>query len=222
MTCWVSSFHSSHHSAKFVDLVCCESEGKTFLTCHVTTQLKWHVTLWVDFPHPKSPPPPRAKFGVHTLNESGNITFFICQVTSMLKCQVGFILRHPLLSFRSIGLVKVEIQSFLSVTWSLYWNVLWLCGWGPLILRHQLAKFGIHKPSESRDKRFLFVTWPQYRSVTWLCEWGLLILNHHPVRFGIHRSYETGANSVCSISSDSSSNSNSNVEVPMPRFINGH
>ena len=116
----------------------------------------------------------------------------------------------------------MEIQGFLFVTWSLYWNVLWLCGWGPLILRHQLAKFGIHKPSESRDKRFLFVTWPQYRSVTWLCEWGLLILNHHPVRFGIHRSYETGANSVCSISSDSSSNSNSNVEVPMPRFINGH
>ena len=70
MTCWVSSFHSSHHPAKFVDLVCCESEGKIFLTCHVTAQLKCHVTLTLSHP-----PPPRAKFGFHTLYESENITF---------------------------------------------------------------------------------------------------------------------------------------------------
>ena len=34
----------------------CQSEDKIFLLCHVTTQLKCHVTLWVDFPHPKPPP----------------------------------------------------------------------------------------------------------------------------------------------------------------------
>ena len=56
MTCWVGSSNSSHHPAKFVDLVPCESEDKIFLTCHVTTQLKCHVTLRVDFSHPKSPP----------------------------------------------------------------------------------------------------------------------------------------------------------------------
>ena len=56
MTCWVGSSHSSHHTAKFVDLVPCESESKIFLTCHVTTQLKCHVASWVNFPHPKSPP----------------------------------------------------------------------------------------------------------------------------------------------------------------------
>ena len=56
MTCWVgSSFHSNHHPATFVDLAPCESEGKVFLTCHVTLQLKCHVTLLVDFLHPKSP-----------------------------------------------------------------------------------------------------------------------------------------------------------------------
>ena len=57
MTCWVgSSPHSTHHPAKFVDLVPFESEDKIFLTCHVTIQLKCHVTLWVDFSHSKSPP----------------------------------------------------------------------------------------------------------------------------------------------------------------------
>ena len=55
MTCWVWSSHSSHHPAKFVDLVHCETEDKIFLTDHVTTQLKCHVNLSVDFPHPKSP-----------------------------------------------------------------------------------------------------------------------------------------------------------------------
>ena len=55
MTCWVGSSNSSHHPAKFVDLVPCESEDKMFLICHVITQLKCHVTLWVDFSHAKSP-----------------------------------------------------------------------------------------------------------------------------------------------------------------------
>ena len=55
MTCWVGSSNSSHHPAKFVDLVPCESEDKIFLTCHVTTQLKCHVASRVNFPHPKSP-----------------------------------------------------------------------------------------------------------------------------------------------------------------------
>ena len=58
MTFWVVSSHSSHHHAKFVDLPRCESEDKMlmFLICHVTTQSKCHATLWMDFPHPKSPP----------------------------------------------------------------------------------------------------------------------------------------------------------------------
>ena len=54
MACWVGSSNSSHHRAKFVDLVPCESEGKIFLICHVITQLKCHVTLWMDFSHAKS------------------------------------------------------------------------------------------------------------------------------------------------------------------------
>ena len=47
------SSHSSHHPAKFIDLVTCESEDKIFLVFHVTTQFKCHVTLWVGLPHPK-------------------------------------------------------------------------------------------------------------------------------------------------------------------------
>ena len=49
MTCWVES-------SKSVDLVPCKSEDKIFLICHVTTQLKCHMTLWVYFSHPKSSP----------------------------------------------------------------------------------------------------------------------------------------------------------------------
>ena len=39
MTCWVGSFHSSHHPAKFADLVPCKSEDKIFLTCDHTTEV---------------------------------------------------------------------------------------------------------------------------------------------------------------------------------------
>ena len=56
MICWVGSSHSSHHPAKFLDLVPCESEDKIFLVCHVNSQLKNHVISRVDFSHPKSPP----------------------------------------------------------------------------------------------------------------------------------------------------------------------
>ena len=79
MTCSVGSFHSSHHPAKFVGPVRCESEDKIFLIRHVTIQLKCQVTLWVDFLHPKSPP---AKFGVHRPFECGDITFLIFHVAT--------------------------------------------------------------------------------------------------------------------------------------------
>ena len=82
MTCWVGSSHSSLHPAKFVDLVPCESEDKIFLICHVTTQLRCHVTLWLTSL-------------IHTLYESGNITLFICQVTTMLKCHVTLLVGSP-------------------------------------------------------------------------------------------------------------------------------
>ena len=55
MTCSVGSSHSTHHPAKFVDLEPCEIEDKIYLISHVTPQLKRYVTLWVEFPHPKSP-----------------------------------------------------------------------------------------------------------------------------------------------------------------------
>ena len=45
MRCCVGSSHSSHHPAKFIDLVTSESEDKIFLICHVTTKFKRHVTL---------------------------------------------------------------------------------------------------------------------------------------------------------------------------------
>ena len=84
----------------------CGKENMIFLKYHVTTELKWHVTLWVWPPHPDSAP----YQGV-------------------------------------MGLANVEIDfRFWFVTWPQYCGVMWLCGWGPLILSHHPAKFGVHKP----------------------------------------------------------------------------
>ena len=49
-------------------------------------------------------------------------------------------------SLGSIGLAKVELECFLFVTWTRYRSVTWLCGWGPLVLSHHPAKFGVHRP----------------------------------------------------------------------------
>ena len=46
----------SHHPAKFRVNRPCESGDIKFFICHVITILKCHVTLWVGFPHPKTPP----------------------------------------------------------------------------------------------------------------------------------------------------------------------
>ena len=53
------------------------------------------------------------KFGVHTLDESRNVTFFIYLVTTMSKCPVTLRvgLPHPM-PLEFIGLVKVEIIHF--------------------------------------------------------------------------------------------------------------
>ena len=85
-----------------------------------------------------------------------------------------------LLRLGSTGLMKVEIHRFLFVAWPLGWCVTWSCGWGPLILSHHPATFGVYTPCESEDIIFLFVTWSRYQSVTWLCGWGPLILSHYP------------------------------------------
>ena len=55
------------------------------------------MTCWVGSSHSSHHP---AKFvdlafGVHTLYESGNITFFICQVTTMSKCHVTLWVGSP-------------------------------------------------------------------------------------------------------------------------------
>ena len=71
---------------------------------------------------------------------------------------------------------------------------MWLCGWGPLILSHQPAKFGVHRPCESKDIKFFdlsrdhVVDW----CVMWLCRYVLLILRHYPAKFGVCRPSESG------------------------------
>ena len=50
-----------------------------------------------------------------------------------------------------IGLVKVEIQLFLFVTWPRYRRFTRLCGWGPFILSHHSTKFGVHRLYAARN-----------------------------------------------------------------------
>ena len=151
--------------------------------------------------------------------------FLIFHVTSQLKCHVAFWVEPPHLDsapYQVLGLmnfVNVDIKRFWFFTWPRDWCITWLCGWGPLNLSHQPAKFGVHRPCESGDITFFICHVTTISSVTWLDGWGPLILNHHPARCGIHRPYVTGKNGVCSISSNS--NSNSNADVPMLRFTNG-
>ena len=95
------------------------------------------------------------------------------------------------LSLSAMCLVKVKIKYFWFVTWPLDWFVTWLCVWGPFILSHHRAKFGIHRPWKSGDMSLIF------HVTTWLmchvtCGWAFLILSHHPASFGVHRPCESG------------------------------
>ena len=75
----------------------------------------------------------------------------------MIDVSCGFVGEVPssyvitLLSLGSVGLVKVEIYRLWFITWPRSWCVMQLYGWGPFILSHQSAKFGIHRPCESGD-----------------------------------------------------------------------
>ena len=53
-----------------------------------------------------------------------------------------------------MNLVNVDIKRFWFVTLPRDWCATWLCGWGPLILSHQPAKFGVHRPCGSGDITF--------------------------------------------------------------------
>ena len=127
-----------------------------------------------------------------------NMTFFIFHVTTQLKCHVTFCVRSPHLDsapyqvLGARGLVNVEIKRFWYDTWPRDQCVMWLCRWGPLILSHYPAKFGVHRPCESGNIMFLFVTWPRYGSFTWICGWDCLTLSHHHAKFGVHRSCDSG------------------------------
>ena len=62
-----------------------------------------------------------------------------------LLCRRGSLILSPHLAKFRVGLVKVEIQRFLFVTWPRYLSVTWLCWWGLLILNHHPARFGAHR-----------------------------------------------------------------------------
>ena len=91
-----------------------------------------------------------------------------------------------LLSLWALNLVKVKIKYFWFVTWPLDRCFTWLCGWGPFVLSHHPAKFGVHRPRESGDITSLIchVTTGWY--AMWLYGWGPSILSHQPAKFGIH------------------------------------
>ena len=114
-----------------------------------------------------------------------------------LRCHMTYWLAYSHSSYHpanlwALHLVKVKMKHFWFITWPLDRSVTWLCGWGPFILNHHPAKFGIHRPSESGDITALIchvTTWSMCHVTS---GWDSLILNHHPARFGVHRSCESG------------------------------
>ena len=119
-------------------------------------------------------------------------------------------------SFGDHGPYECGDKTFLIDTWARDRCVTWLCRWGFLILRHDSAKLGIHRPCKSGDITFFIC----HVTTTSECHVALWVGSPHPksyypTRFGVHRPNGNGNNGVCSISS------NSNAEVPLPRFTNG-
>ena len=70
--------------AKFGSHRTCGWGNIMFSNCHVTTELKCHVTFWGPFMMCKNP----AKFGIQRFCERGDISFSICHVTTWLMCNV--------------------------------------------------------------------------------------------------------------------------------------
>ena len=100
-----------------------------------------------------------AKFGVHTLYESGNITFFICQVTTTSKYHVTLWvgcphLRHQPAKFGVHRPCEGGVQRLWFATWPHNGYIAWLCRSGPLILSYHLATFWDHRPCESGNITF--------------------------------------------------------------------
>ena len=101
-----------------------------------------------------------AKFGGHMSCGWKNTMFLNCQVITGSNCHVPFWVGSPhpesapCQVFSAMGLVNVNLQRFSFVRLPRYQNVTWLCGRGPLILNHQSAKCGVHRPCESEGITF--------------------------------------------------------------------
>ena len=165
--------------------------------------LKCHVTFWCGhfiLSHHL------AKSWGHWSCESGDITFFICHVTTWSKCRVTLWVGCSILSYHLAKFGGHEpcdngdITFFLFVTWPRNQSVVRLCGSGSFILSY------LHRPCESGGITFFIC-----HMTTWLCWCGPFILSDHPARFGGHRFYRSGDNRVYDNSSNSNSNSNAKV-----------
>ena len=106
----------------------------------------------------------------------------ICHETTQLKCHVNFWagLAHPeSVPYEFLGatsLMNKEIKRFWFVIWLRDRCVTWHCGWSPLILSHELAKFGVHGSCESGHMTFSIC-----HMITWsVCHVTLLVRSPHP------------------------------------------
>ena len=121
----------------------------TFLIFHVTSQLKYHVTFWVEPPHPDSAPyqvlglmnlvnVDIKRFWFVTWPHDWCVTWPCEWGLLILSPQPANFVTHRPCESGSITLFICHVATRLIVTW--------LCTWGPLILSHHLARFGVHKP----------------------------------------------------------------------------
>ena len=77
------------------------------------------------------------------------------------------ILVTTLLSLRALRLVKAKTEYFWFVTWPCESIVVWLCGWGFLILSYNSAKFGVYRPCENGDMTFFYLSRDHMTLLVW-------------------------------------------------------
>ena len=141
---------------------------------HITTQLKCHVTFWVEHPHPDSA-------SYHVLRAMGLVNGEIkrfwfatlsCDRCVTWLCEWGFLFlsHHP----AKIGVHRLcenGNTSYFICQVTMYWSVTWLFGWGLLILSHQTATFGFYRPCECGDITFLIclvITISKFHLTFWM------------------------------------------------------
>ena len=122
-----------------------------------------------------------------------NLTFLYFSRDHTIEVSRDFLDGSPSSSFSILpsfgGQGPCECRDKTFWTWQV---TTWLCRWGPLILSHHPAKFGVHRPCESGNITLFICHVTTILKCHVICGWGRLTLSHHHAKFGEHRPCDSG------------------------------